>query len=150
MTLLLSAARLLDPFDSCSLVVAAGEDEAAIESMRSAIATAGMHALLLRATEGEAFASPHLRPRMEHWQFGARTVLFEEAVAQPRRSPALPAAEDVKATASWIKQACDGGRAVPHPIVNQLAACLFGTGYCDDFNQAKALAAIAAAGRQVA
>jgi hypothetical protein len=34
--------------------------------------------------------------------------------------------------------------------VNQLAACLYAIGYCEDFNQAKALAAIAAAGRHVA
>jgi len=148
--LLLSAARLIDPFQSGSLVVAAGENEGEIERMRCAIAVTGTRALLLRATEGEAFASPLLRPRMEHWQGGSHTVLFEEALAQPRRAPVLPAASDVKATASWIKQACDGARAVPHPIVNQLAACLHATGYCDDFNQAKALAAIAAAGRRVA
>jgi anthranilate phosphoribosyltransferase len=150
MPLLRSAARLLDPFESGALVVAAADDAAEIGRMQAAIAACGMRVLLLRATEGQPFASPHLRPRMEYWQFGSRTVLFEEDTAQPRRTLVLPAAADVKATASWIKQACDGARAVPHPLVNQLAACLYGAAYCDDFNQAKALAAIAAAGRRVA
>ncbi len=150
MPLLHSAARLLDPFESGALVVAAADDDSEIECMQATVAACGMRALLLRSTEGEPFASPYLRPRMEYWQFGSRTVLFDEDSAQPRRSVVLPAPTDVTATASWIKQACEGARAVPHPLVNQLAACLHGTGYCDDFNQAKALAAIAAAGRRVA
>ena len=62
----------------------------------------------------------------------------------------MPMPSDVKAVASWIRRALDGACAIPAPLVNQLAACLYATGYCDDFNQAKALAVIAAAGRRVA
>ena len=148
--LLVSAARLIDPFDRGALVIAAGEDDVEIEGMRCAIAALGMRALVLRATEGEAFASPRMRPRMEHWRPGSHAVLFDEVPGASTHSPALPPAADVRATAAWITQACDGARALPHPIVNQLAACLHATGYCDDFNQAKALAAIAASGRRVA
>jgi len=148
--LLLSAARLIDPFDAGSLVVAPAENAQEIDRLRTAIATKGARALLLLGTEGEPFASPVLRPRMESWQCGTSTVLFEEDAAQARRSVALPAAADVKAVASWIRQALEGARAIPAPLVNQLAACLYATGYCDDFNQAKALAVIAAAGRRVA
>jgi anthranilate phosphoribosyltransferase len=148
--LLVSAARLIDPFERGALVVAAGDEDREIECMRAIIADTGMRALLLRATEGEPFASPVARPRMEQWFRGSHTVLFEEMSAQPSRKHALPAAADVKVTASWIKQASEGMCAVPAPIVNQLAACLYGAGYCDDFSQAKALAAIAASGRRVA
>jgi len=150
MPLLLSAARLVDPFDAGSLVVAAGESFREIERLRSAIVTKGARALLLLGTEGEPFASPVVRPRMESWHCSASTVLFEEDAAQARRSVTLPVATDVKAVASWIRQALEGARAIPAPLVNQLAACLYATGYCDDFNQAKALAVIAAAGRRVA
>ena len=148
--LLLSAARLIDPFDAGSLVVAAAESTKEIDLLRTVITTKGTRALLLIGTEGEPFASPAVRPRMEAWRSGAPTVLFEEDAAEARRSVALPGSADVKGVASWIRQALEGARAIPAPLVNQLAACLFATGYCDDFNQAKALAVIAAAGRRVA
>jgi len=148
--MLSSAARLIDPFETGGLVVAAAEDDAELDRMRSATATTGIRALLLQGTEGEPFASPVARPRMESWHSGTSMVLFEEDAAQARRMVALPAACDVEGTAFWIRQALEGARAIPSPLVNQLAACLYATGYCDDFNQAKALAVIAAAGRRVA
>lgn len=148
--LLVSAARLIDPFDAGALVVAAGESGPELERLRAAIAIKGLRALLLQGTQGEPFASPDVRPRMEYWHLGASTILFEEDAALARRTVMLPVASDVKAVASWIRQALEGARAIPSPLVNQLAACLYATGYCDDFNQAKALAVIAAAGRRVA
>jgi len=35
---------------------------------------------------------------------------------------------------------------VPHPLVNQLACCLYAAGYTEDMNQAKAIAAVEAGG----
>ncbi len=35
---------------------------------------------------------------------------------------------------------------IPHPLVNQLACCLYASGYTDDMNQAKAIAAVEAGG----
>ena len=148
--LLVTAARLLDPFDCGALVVAGADCSRELELMRLAFATQRERGLLLRATEGEACAHPRLRPRMEHWQGGQVKVLFEDDAPQPLGAAALPPALDARATAAWIRQACEGMRPVPAPIVNQLAACLYAIGYCDDFNQAKALAAIAASRRQVA
>lgn len=148
--LLLSAARMLDPFDAGSLVVAGAEGSGELDRMTAALATRGSRTLLLLGTEGQPFASPIVRPRMESWQCGVPTLLFEEDAAQARRSVALPPVADVRALASWTRQALEGARAIPSPLVNQLAACLYATGYCDDFNQAKALAVIAAAGRRVA
>jgi anthranilate phosphoribosyltransferase len=148
--LLVTAARLIDPFDCGALVVAAGNDADELQLMRAAVAAQRLRSLLLRATDGEAFANPFARPRMEHWQAGEARVLFDEDEPGQRRSPALPFALDARATAMWIRQAYDGARLVPTPIVNQLAACLHAVGYCEDFNQAKALAAIAVARRHVA
>lgn len=148
--LLLSAARLIDPFDAGSLVVAPAEDAREIDRFGTAIATRGTRALVLLGTQGEPFANPLVRPRMESWSCGVPTVLFEDDAAPAGRSLALPPAADVKAVASWVRQALEGTRAIPAPLVNQVAACLHATGYCEDFNQAKALAVIAAAGRRVA
>jgi anthranilate phosphoribosyltransferase len=148
--LLVTAARLIDPFDCGALVIAGADSGEELDLMRSCVASQRTPALLLRATDGEAFANPCLRPRMEHWESGEQRILFEAAEPQSRHAAALPGALDVRSTAAWIRQACDGERAVPMPIVNQLAACLYAVGYCGDFNQAKALAAIAKTRRHVA
>jgi hypothetical protein len=50
----------------------------------------------------------------------------------------------------WMRQVTDGGRPLPTPLLNQFAACLYATGYCDDLNQAKALAALSAVQQRVA
>ena len=59
------------------------------------------------------------------------------------------------AGASWLLAgalAGGGGKAsarqlpVPHPLVNQLACCLYAAGYTEDMNQAKAIAAVEAGG----
>lgn len=148
--MLVTAARLVDPFDCGALAVAGAEGARELELMRIALAGNGARALLLRASGGEAFANPLVRPRMEFWTCGEPHVLFEEDASQTARAAALPAPLDVRSTAAWIRQACEGTRAIPTPIVNQLAACLYAAGYCEDFNQAKALAALAKAGRHVA
>jgi len=148
--MLITAARLIDPFDAGALVVAAADSPDEMALMRSAVGRKGMRALILQGSEGEAFASPAKRPRMEYWLAGEVKVLFDEDAVVPRRAVPLPSAADVKATAVWIREACEGVRAVPAPLVNLLAACLHAADYCDDFNQAKALAAIAATGRRVA
>lgn len=149
-SLLVTAARLIDPFDCGALVVAGGDSPEELELMRCVLASNRGRALLLHATCGEPFAYPLRRPRIEHWQAGEVRSLFEEEALPQRQSLALPAALDCKATAAWIRQACEGSRPVPMPILNQLAAILYAAGYCGEFNQAKALAAIAAAQRQVA
>lgn len=147
---LLSAARLIDPFDSGALVVCAGESEEEMAAMRAVLQDRCGRALLLPATGGEAIAHPCARPRIEHWDGGLMSVLFDADGMQARGGMPLPSPLDVRATAAWIRQACDGAFAVPAPIVNQLAACLYAAGYCHDFDQAKALAALAAARRNVA
>jgi anthranilate phosphoribosyltransferase len=147
---LLTAARLIDPFDSGALVVCAGDSDEELGAMRAAIEIGATRALLMHATDGEAIAHPCVRPRIEQWEGGAVRVLFDADAMQARSGIGLPPPLDVRATAAWIRQACDGAFAVPAPIVNQLAACLYAAGYCHDFDQAKALAVLAATRRNVA
>ncbi len=49
---------------------------------------------------------------------------------------------DPRGLAGWTRQRLDANIALPQPVVNQLACCLYGAGYADDFNQAKAMAAV--------
>ena len=59
-----------------------------------------------------------------------------------KRLPTLPDNCDVKSTAEWMRHVLAGDMALPPPIANQLACCLFACGYADDFNQAKAIVAV--------
>jgi anthranilate phosphoribosyltransferase len=49
---------------------------------------------------------------------------------------------DTRSLAAWTRQRLDASMALPQPVVNQLACCLYGAGYAEDFNQAKAMAAV--------
>lgn len=49
---------------------------------------------------------------------------------------------DTRGLAAWTRQRLDTSVALPQPVVNQLACCLYGAGYAEDFNQAKAMAAV--------
>jgi anthranilate phosphoribosyltransferase len=71
-------------------------------------------------------------------------VLFEEEAGLRRHPLSPPPGTDAVTTAAWIRRAMAGEHSMPHPIVNQLACCLYACGYTDDLNQAKALAMVEA------
>jgi hypothetical protein len=96
----------------------------------------------MRSTEGEPFANPKRRPRIEYFKDSNAQVLFEAEAGPVKSIPTLPAAIDAVTTAAWIKGALVGESPVPLPIVNQLACCLYGSGYTNDMNQAKAIVAV--------
>lgn len=48
----------------------------------------------------------------------------------------------MQATSRWVRTALAGEVPVPHPLVNQLACCLFVSGYAVDMCEAKAVAAM--------
>jgi anthranilate phosphoribosyltransferase len=58
------------------------------------------------------------------------------------RWAAHPVPTDTRGLAAWTRQRLDASMALPQPVVNQLACCLYGAGYAEDFNQAKAIAAV--------
>ena len=137
-----SLVKLLDPFKGEGLLLAAATHPDYLDMMRELLGTLGLHALLLRGTEGEPFANPSRRPRIEHLHEGACDVLFESEHDSLRSLPHLPEASDAKSTADWIKRVLSGEYVLPPPIANQLACCLYASGYADDFNQAKAIVAV--------
>jgi anthranilate phosphoribosyltransferase len=138
--------NLLDPFEGSGLRVVSANDAGYQAKVEAFLAATGFDALLLRSTEGEAFANPRQRPKIQFYRQGESTALFEEEMAPARTLPSEPASIDAAATAAWIRQALAGEVPVPHPLVNQLACCLFASGYTDDMNQAKAIAAVEAGG----
>jgi anthranilate phosphoribosyltransferase len=135
-------AKLLNPFASEALIVVPANTAHERALLREVLCECRYNALLLEATEGEAFANPTRRPQIEHARDGVLQVLFEAEAGSFQGQATLPDAADVVGIARWILSVLDGVVPIPLPIVNQLACCLYGAGYTDDLNQAKAIVAV--------
>ncbi len=144
-----SLVKLLDPFRGGAVLVAAATHPAFVELMRNMMLARGQRGLLLRGTEGEPFANPKRRPRLEYIAAGNAEVLFEAEHESLRTLPNLPDSNDAPTTAKWIRRVLDKQLPLPKPIANQLASLLFASGYAEDFNQAKAIVAVEATGLAV-
>jgi anthranilate phosphoribosyltransferase len=137
-------AKLLSPFpDGCVRVIGASYPGYFTRLQQYFIAS-GEVAMLLEGMGGEAFANPHRRPRIELYDGGMCSVLFEAEADSGRMPGSLPRSADPAVTAAWIRGALAGKVPMPMPLINQLACCLYATGYTTDMNQAKALVAVGA------
>ena len=67
---------------------------------------------------------------------------FEAEFGPIKNLSALPNTCDAASTARWITRVIAREAQAPLPLVNQLACCLYASGYSQDFNQAKAIAAV--------
>ncbi len=137
-----SLVKMLDPFGGEGVVVAPATHPAFIDLMRDVLAATGGRSLLLRGTEGEPFANPKRRPRLEYIHEGQCDILFEAEHDSLKALPNLPDGADAAATAQWTRRVLDDHLALPLPIANQLACCLYACGYAEDVNQAKAIVAV--------
>lgn len=137
-----SLVKMIDPFKGEGLMLAAATHPDYIDTMRDVLSAVGTRALLLRGTEGEPFANPKRRPRIEHLHDDVADVLFEAEHDSLKTLPHLPETCDAKATVDWMRRVLAGEYPLPQPLANQLACCLYASGYADDFNQAKAIVAV--------
>lgn len=133
-------ARLMAPFggEGFRVVGSCTAEEGA--TLREFLLSSGARALLLELTEGEPFANPDRRPQLEYIAEGHARLLFDNELGAVRGG--LQVACDAASTAAWIRQALAGEASIPLPVVNQVACCLFGAGYTEDMNQAKAIVAV--------
>jgi len=139
-----SLVKMLNPFEGEAVIVAPATHPDFIELMRNMLLARGERAILLRGTEGEPFANPKRRPRLEFIHAGMVDVLFEAEHESLRALPSLPDGADAAQTARWTQRVLDKQAALPKPIANQLACLLYASGYAEDFNQAKAIVAVEA------
>lgn len=139
-----SLVKLINPFAGDSLLVTAATHPGFNELMREILLERQQAAVLLRATEGEPFANPKRRPRLEHLHGGMADTLFAAEYESLRAAPDLPAAVDAATTAHWIRSVLERQIPLPKPIADQLACCLHASGYAEDLNQAKAVVAVEA------
>jgi anthranilate phosphoribosyltransferase len=136
------ATKLLEPFAGRGVMLVGAGTEERLALLAGALTNASQSALLLRSCEGEPFADPQQRPQIEWFEQGRRETLFESEAGAVKPMGAPSANIDAQSTAAWIERAMSGEVPIPHPLVNQLACCLYAGGYTDDMNQAKAIAAV--------
>jgi anthranilate phosphoribosyltransferase len=141
-----SLVKLLDPFRGEGMLVAAATHPDFIDLMRGMLQARGSHGLLMRGTEGEPYANPKRRPRLEHIHDGAADILFEAEHDSLRALPCLPEGIDAAGTARWTRRVLEHQVPLPKPLANQLACCLYASGYADSLHQAKAIVAVEANG----
>ena len=134
--------KMIDPFEGDSVRLVSVSHPDYLEKMRNFFTGSDANVLLLRGTEGEAFANPKRRPQLELMKDGRHDILFEAEVGPIATLPKLPEAIDAHTTANWIRAALTGQAPLPTPLVNQLACCLYASGYAQDMNQAKAIVAV--------
>jgi anthranilate phosphoribosyltransferase len=139
-----SLVKLINPFAGEAVLVAPATHPDFIELMRNMLVSRGDRAILLRGTEGEPFANPKRRPRLEYIHDGDVEVLFEAEHESLRSIPALAEGADAATTAKWTQRVLERQMPLPKPIANQLACLLYASGYAEDFNQAKAVVAVEA------
>lgn len=115
-------AKLLDPCPERSVRVVAVTHPEYLERMNAFLRAHGGSALLMRGTEGEAFANPRRRPRMEMFHNGE---MVEAWAVQDGGAPPLPSVPDVPGVAenaALITAMLDGAVPIPQPIRDQVAA----------------------------
>lgn len=139
-----SLVKMLDPFRGEGVLLAAATHPAYLDMMRDVLGGMSGRALLFRATEGEPYANPKRRPRIEFLHDGVNELLFEAEHDSLRSLPVLPDDITVAATVEWMRRVLEGHAPLPSPLANQLACCLYASGYSGDFNQAKAIVAVEA------
>lgn len=137
-----SLVKMIDPFKDKGVIVAPATHPAYIDLMRTILMAGDGRAMLLRGTEGEPFANPKRRPRIEYINEGRCSALFEAEHESIKALPHLPDSADARTTAQWIKRVLDNHASLPLPLANQLACCLYASGYAAEFNQAKAIVSV--------
>jgi anthranilate phosphoribosyltransferase len=137
-----AVAKLADPFAGCCLRLVPASSEKDRQTLRLCFEATGERALVMLGTEGEAYADPLRRPKLELMRAGETRPLFDAEPAPLEKLPGVPDTPDPHLTAAWIMRVLAGTAPLPLPIAHQLACCLFGTGGAEDFNEAKAIAAV--------
>ncbi len=113
-------AKMIDPAPGRTVRVVSMTHPEYLERIHAHLVTLGATAMLLRGTEGEAFANPRRRPQLEVFQAGqARIALPAEAGG----APPVPGLEDdpaVDANARLIRAMLAGETPVPQPLLEQV------------------------------
>lgn len=115
-------AKLIDPCRGHSVRVVAVTHPEYIERMDDFLVIDGGRAMLLRGTEGEAYANPRRTPKLGGYRDGERLLMHagDEGGAPPL--PDMPEGITPSANAETIRAMLAGRVPIPGPIQHQLEA----------------------------
>lgn len=137
-----AVAKLADPFAGHCLRLVPTSSQQDCQTLHHYFEATGERALVMLGTEGEAYADPHQRPKLELMRAGETRPLFDAEAAPLGKLPGVPNTADPCLTAEWITKVLAGAAPLPLPLAHQVACCLYGSGGVEDFNEAKAIAAV--------
>ncbi|HQA12516.1 DNA-binding protein YbiB [Zoogloea sp.] len=115
-------AKILDPAPGHSVRVVSVTHPEYLERLHTHLVADGGVAMLLRGTEGEAFANPRRRPQLQVFANGAARVAFP---AEEGGTPPVEGQTDspeVSANAARIRAMLAGSASIPQPILDQVQA----------------------------
>ena len=115
-----SLVKLMNPCDGPALLVSSYTHPEYAASMGASLHLMRANALLLRGTEGEAVADPRRTPAMDAFVNGEIRRVQEQQDGSLSQVPPLPTV-DAQSTATWIQAVLDGHAPVPAPIALQVA-----------------------------
>jgi anthranilate phosphoribosyltransferase len=124
-----SLVKLLDPLRGRSVRLVAVTHPEYLEKMHQFLIKDGGRALLLRGTEGEAYANPRRRPQLETFIDGRSEIAYPATEGGAPPLDGLPDTPENGATAKLIGDMLAGRTPIPQPIldqfdvINQLASC---------------------------
>ncbi len=113
-------AKLLDPCKGRSVRVVAVTHPPYLESMQTLLESESATALLMRGTEGEAYAAPRRRPRLLGFHGGVATELFP--ACEFDASHLEETGCSVEENARLIRDMLSGSVAVPQSVLDQVSA----------------------------
>ena len=114
--------KMLQPFAGPAVRIVSVTHPEYLTRMREFFTTYDSDALILRGAEGEAVAHPRREPAIAWAHDGASEVWTAEAPGE-RNAPELPADREAHTTARWIEAVLAGEIPVPATIAHQVACC---------------------------
>jgi anthranilate phosphoribosyltransferase len=115
--------KMLQPFAGPAVRIVSVTHPEYLVRMREYFTTYDSDALLLRGAEGEAVAHPRREPALD-WAHDGRTETWNVETPSDRAALELPADREAQTTARWIEGALEGRHPIPAPIVHQVECCV--------------------------
>lgn len=117
-----SMTKMIDPLPGRSVRVVPVTHPEYLERMSHFLREDGGRSILMRGTEGEAYANPARRPVMTGFVDGREERLFEQEDGEPLGSPEPAIVADMNARV--VLDMYEGRAAVPAPLADQVTACI--------------------------
>lgn len=114
--------KLLDPCAGHSIRVVNVTHPEYLMNMRTLLQSQQATALLMRGTEGEAFANPRRRPELMGFQHGNPVTLFPAEEGGTPPIPGWPDSADFAQNVALIQSLRDAPAGIPQPLLDQVTA----------------------------